>query len=322
MLGDDLRPVAPGVIGKLARRGHVPLGYYKDPVKTADTFPVVDGVRWSVPGDHARIEDDGTITVLGTRIGVDQHRRREGVPRRGGGGAEVARRGVRCGGRRRPRRTLGRAGHCGRATARGRPAGARRPRRARAARSWRRTRCRATWCWSTRSCARRRASPTTAGHARDRRGCEHRRRQVGVEHGGARPCVASRVERRVPRCLEHEALQQGEDHLDQCGGVDVGWQRARGDRGLDRAFGVERAPFRRPPAPRVVRRPTPPPTRARSPVGGAAPRDRRATRSTRRRSRGPRGADRCCSSAAPRSARSWSCRAVAMASTMAALPSK
>jgi 3-oxocholest-4-en-26-oate---CoA ligase len=53
------------VIGKLARRGHVPLGYYRDPAKTATTFPVIDGVRWSVPGDHARIEDDGTITVLG-----------------------------------------------------------------------------------------------------------------------------------------------------------------------------------------------------------------------------------------------------------------
>jgi acyl-CoA synthetase (AMP-forming)/AMP-acid ligase II len=65
VLGDDLRPVAPGVVGKLARRGHVPLGYYKDPAKTAATFPVIDGVRWSVPGDHARIEADGTITVLG-----------------------------------------------------------------------------------------------------------------------------------------------------------------------------------------------------------------------------------------------------------------
>ncbi|HEU5308596.1 MAG TPA: AMP-binding protein, partial [Acidimicrobiia bacterium] len=65
VLDDDLRPVGPGVVGKLARRGHVPLGYYDDPEKTAATFPVVDGVRWSVPGDHARIEDDGTITVLG-----------------------------------------------------------------------------------------------------------------------------------------------------------------------------------------------------------------------------------------------------------------
>jgi acyl-CoA synthetase (AMP-forming)/AMP-acid ligase II len=65
VLGDDLSPVAPGVIGRLARRGHVPLGYYRDAEKTAATFPVIDGVRWSVPGDHARIEDDGTITVLG-----------------------------------------------------------------------------------------------------------------------------------------------------------------------------------------------------------------------------------------------------------------
>jgi acyl-CoA synthetase (AMP-forming)/AMP-acid ligase II len=65
VLGDDLLPVAPGVTGKLARRGHVPLGYYRDPEKSAATFPVIDGVRWSVPGDHARIEDDGAITVLG-----------------------------------------------------------------------------------------------------------------------------------------------------------------------------------------------------------------------------------------------------------------
>jgi acyl-CoA synthetase (AMP-forming)/AMP-acid ligase II len=65
VLGDDLRPVAPGVIGVLARRGHVPLGYYHDPEKSAATFPVVDGIRWAAPGDHARIEDDGTITVLG-----------------------------------------------------------------------------------------------------------------------------------------------------------------------------------------------------------------------------------------------------------------
>jgi fatty-acyl-CoA synthase len=65
VLDDDLQPAPAGVIGKLARKGRVPLGYYKDPEKTAATFPVIDGVRWSVPGDHARIEDDGTITVLG-----------------------------------------------------------------------------------------------------------------------------------------------------------------------------------------------------------------------------------------------------------------
>jgi acyl-CoA synthetase (AMP-forming)/AMP-acid ligase II len=65
VLDDDFQPVPAGLVGKLARRGHVPLGYYRDPEKTAATFPVIDGVRWSVPGDHARIEDDGTITVLG-----------------------------------------------------------------------------------------------------------------------------------------------------------------------------------------------------------------------------------------------------------------
>jgi len=65
VLDEELQPAGSGVVGKLARRGHIPLGYYKDPKKTAATFPVVDGVRWSVPGDHARIEDDGTITLLG-----------------------------------------------------------------------------------------------------------------------------------------------------------------------------------------------------------------------------------------------------------------
>ena len=67
VLDDDLRPLAPGsgVVGRLARRGRIPLGYHKDPERTAATFPVVDGVRWSVPGDLAVVEDDGTITVLG-----------------------------------------------------------------------------------------------------------------------------------------------------------------------------------------------------------------------------------------------------------------
>ena len=67
VLDDDLRPVAPGsgVVGRLARRGRIPLGYHKDPERTAATFPVVDGVRWSVPGDLATVEEDGTVTVLG-----------------------------------------------------------------------------------------------------------------------------------------------------------------------------------------------------------------------------------------------------------------
>jgi 3-oxocholest-4-en-26-oate---CoA ligase len=65
VLRDDLTPAPPGEVGRLARRGHIPLGYYKDPEKTAATFPVLDGVRWSVPGDHAVLDDDGMITLLG-----------------------------------------------------------------------------------------------------------------------------------------------------------------------------------------------------------------------------------------------------------------
>ena len=65
VLGEDDSPVGPGEIGRLARKGNVPIGYYKDPVKTAATFIEVDGVRHSVPGDLARIELDGSMTLLG-----------------------------------------------------------------------------------------------------------------------------------------------------------------------------------------------------------------------------------------------------------------
>jgi acyl-coenzyme A synthetase/AMP-(fatty) acid ligase len=65
VLDDDGQPCPPGVTGKLARTGHIPLGYYKDAEKTAATFPMFDGKRWVIPGDFARIEDDGTISLLG-----------------------------------------------------------------------------------------------------------------------------------------------------------------------------------------------------------------------------------------------------------------
>jgi acyl-CoA synthetase (AMP-forming)/AMP-acid ligase II len=67
VLGDDLRPVPPGsgVIGRLAQRGHVPLGYYKDQKKTADSFVTIDGERWVLLGDMATVDADGTIAVLG-----------------------------------------------------------------------------------------------------------------------------------------------------------------------------------------------------------------------------------------------------------------
>jgi len=54
-----------GAIGRMARSGSVPLGYYKDEVKSAQTFITVDGVRYSVPGDFARVEEGGKVTLLG-----------------------------------------------------------------------------------------------------------------------------------------------------------------------------------------------------------------------------------------------------------------
>ena len=54
-----------GDIGMVAVTGPIPLGYYKDEAKTAATFRVVDGVRYSIPGDYATVEADGTIQLLG-----------------------------------------------------------------------------------------------------------------------------------------------------------------------------------------------------------------------------------------------------------------
>lgn len=64
---EDFREVAPGSgeTGYIARSGPVPLGYYKDPEKSARTFPEIDGVRYTMPGDQARVEADGTLVLLG-----------------------------------------------------------------------------------------------------------------------------------------------------------------------------------------------------------------------------------------------------------------
>ena len=67
VLDENMQPVAPGsgVIGKVARGGNVPLGYYKDPKKSAEVFVEVGGKRYSIPGDFAKVEADGTLTLLG-----------------------------------------------------------------------------------------------------------------------------------------------------------------------------------------------------------------------------------------------------------------
>lgn len=64
---EDHREVVPGSgeRGFIARRGPIPLGYYKDPEKTEKTFPTIDGVRYSIPGDWCTVEEDGTLTLLG-----------------------------------------------------------------------------------------------------------------------------------------------------------------------------------------------------------------------------------------------------------------
>ena len=68
VLDEDLNEVAPGsgIVGKVARKGNIPIEYYKDPEKTAQTFVTApNGTRYSMPGDFATLEADGTITLLG-----------------------------------------------------------------------------------------------------------------------------------------------------------------------------------------------------------------------------------------------------------------
>jgi acyl-CoA synthetase (AMP-forming)/AMP-acid ligase II len=58
-------PVAVGEVGRVAQCGHVPLGYYNDPGKTAETFFEKDGERWVLLGDMATVDTEGVVTVLG-----------------------------------------------------------------------------------------------------------------------------------------------------------------------------------------------------------------------------------------------------------------
>jgi len=67
VLDDAGRPAPPGsgLVGRLARRGRIPVGYHGDPTASAETFTELQGQRWAVPGDLARVEADGSITLLG-----------------------------------------------------------------------------------------------------------------------------------------------------------------------------------------------------------------------------------------------------------------
>ena len=67
VITDEGKHVEPGsgVMGKIGTSGLVPLGYFKDEKKSAETFMEFEGVRYSFPGDYALVEVDGTITLLG-----------------------------------------------------------------------------------------------------------------------------------------------------------------------------------------------------------------------------------------------------------------
>jgi fatty-acyl-CoA synthase len=67
VITDDGRDVEPGSgeIGRVAVKGITPIGYYKDPEKSAATFITIEGERYSMPGDYAMVEADGTLTLLG-----------------------------------------------------------------------------------------------------------------------------------------------------------------------------------------------------------------------------------------------------------------
>jgi fatty-acyl-CoA synthase len=62
---EEHREVGIGESGMVGVTGYLPVGYFKDEEKTARTFPVIDGVRYSIPGDWVRVEEDDSLTLLG-----------------------------------------------------------------------------------------------------------------------------------------------------------------------------------------------------------------------------------------------------------------
>ncbi len=67
VVDDEYAPIEPGsgAIGRVARTGNIPLGYYNDPERSAQVFFEHDGKRYSIPGDFATVEADGQVTLLG-----------------------------------------------------------------------------------------------------------------------------------------------------------------------------------------------------------------------------------------------------------------
>jgi acyl-CoA synthetase (AMP-forming)/AMP-acid ligase II len=67
VIREDGTPIEPGSgeVGLVALGGRSPIGYFNDPVKSASTFRMIGGRRWTTPGDYATIDIDGTVTFLG-----------------------------------------------------------------------------------------------------------------------------------------------------------------------------------------------------------------------------------------------------------------
>ena len=162
---ESLDPVEPGsgVIGKIARAGDIPQGYYNDPKKTAEVFIQVRGTRYVMPGDYATVESDGSITLLGAAPSSSTPAARRSFPRKSSRRcAHTPTSSTRsCAGpptsagdkRWRPSSSRGRDTRCRHCM----------PSRSGAGSSWPATRCPAACTWSTRWSVRRRASPTTPG---------------------------------------------------------------------------------------------------------------------------------------------------------------
>lgn len=70
VIGPDGGPAQPGQVGVIATAGYLPVGYLGDPDKTAQTFRMIDGRRYAVTGDEARVETNGWITLLGRGTAV------------------------------------------------------------------------------------------------------------------------------------------------------------------------------------------------------------------------------------------------------------
>ncbi|HXY92628.1 MAG TPA: AMP-binding protein [Acidimicrobiia bacterium] len=66
LTGRDVRPGS-GDVGLVALGGHLPMGYHKDPERTRATFKLLDGERYSFPGDYAMVDEDGTVRPVGSR---------------------------------------------------------------------------------------------------------------------------------------------------------------------------------------------------------------------------------------------------------------